>query len=184
MEIVKDLVESVPCGVLILLVLLIVGLFVLLSSVRKHAVGVDEGEFKARPFLLFVLGAMAMVCLWPFVFGLGETAKLSDGLDAFVLLTVLPRLLFFSIAAFFGFAIFILRRSYVRVTTDQVEYFDGWRKRVRISRSDILSAEVRHPGAMLVVRCVNEKDNFTVPLIAYSRAGLLVALLKRSAMRI
>jgi len=170
MEIVKDLVESVPRSVWILLILVIGGLAVAkgLSRAAIRQRNVNEGVFRARLIIVIFLAGLAAFSCW----------------TAIAILDVIVTSVSIIMAGFLGFGSFVLVRSRIRVTPDEVEYFDGWRKRVRISRSDILSAEVRHPGAILVVRCVNKKDNFTVPLIAYSRAGLLVALLKRSAMRI
>lgn len=153
-----------------------------LTTLEKPVGPVNECTFRARPLVLFGLGAVAAFCLWPVIFGVGESYPINAGLDIFLLLTVSPRLVFLCMAGFVGATALILYRLFIRITPEAVEYFDGWRTRRRIPRSHIVAAEVRHPGAILVVRCVDQKDNFSVPLIAYSRAGLLTALLQRSAM--
>lgn len=185
MELLQDLLENVPRTVWVLFALATISAIIWQSShsLRMQAAERNEEVFKARPVLLLIFGVLALFFMWPAITGLGEPPTIRRGTDTFLLQNVLLRLILLCISAYFCLLIFILYRSFIRITPDEVVYFDGWRTRRRVPRNDILSAEVRHPGAILVVHCANPKDDFTVPLIAYSRAGLLAALLRRSAMR-
>ena len=178
MERLQEWLAHVPRTVLVLIGLVVAGLLIQwrFRSSRRSTAAIDEATFKARPALPLAFAALCLVFLWPVIFGLGQPPHLSHGLN-----TVLPPLPFLGMATLFAFLVFTLRRSYVRITPDVVEYYDGWRKRRCIPRSDIISADVRYPGAILVVQCADKANNFSISLLAYSRAGLLAALLQGKA---
>ena len=179
MEVLQETFARVPRSVLILGAFAIGGLLIWRSfrSFINHPRGVNEGTFKARRWMLFGFATLGCVFLWPPIFGLKEPAPFSHDLP------VLLILFFLGFAGFIAVVIFILHRSYIRITPDTVEYYDGWRKRLCFPRDHVVSAELQFPGALLVVQCTDEENNFMIPLLAYSRAGLLHSLLWRSAMR-
>lgn len=170
MDQLQDIISRLPRTLLVLVVLVLAGLLMRwrARSASQHSKGTNEGIFVPRVLIVIAFAVLAF-----FSFGI-----------AFTIFDVVVTPVCLLLGAFVGFAALVLSRSRVVVTQDEIEYFDGWRRRLCFPREEIVSVKIIHPGVILVVQCSNPEHNFTVPLLAYSRAGSLVGLLQRSAMRL
>jgi hypothetical protein len=77
-------------------------------------------------------------------------------------------------------AFVVLRRSYIRVTEDEVEYFNGWKTKRVIKRSSIVSAHIKLLGwaSVIKIKCKDDLKGLVLPL-AYSRTRELLHLLNQ-----
>ncbi|MDR3502803.1 MAG: hypothetical protein P4L79_09490 [Legionella sp.] len=89
---------------------------------------------------------------------------------------LLPLLMFGPFVLVFFACCVLVWRSYVRVTKDEVEYFDGWKTKLVIKRSLIVSVKVVAMG--IKIDCLNDKKGLYFPL-AFSHITDLLVLLKQ-----
>jgi len=136
----------------------------------------DQFSFRASPFLQAILALSVGVLAFGFVYISLKGAK--DGAEVFWLELLCMSLFFIPLLGMMVLGLLGVRRSYVIITKDKVEHFDGWKTKRAVARRSILSVRIL-PLAMIVrVKCTGEKEDLLLPMI-YSKTSLMIALLKQ-----